>query len=492
VHIANVMAVNFAAGGNVHEGGDGPWVSPSEANAFFQGLAALGDTNYSGAINAVMNAWDGYPPGPADKTLVYFISDGQPTQALDTEQASTWRDFLEDNHVDASYAIGISTSVEDIDLAPIAWSSDEANFPPVILESATGLSDTLQGTINQTHNIFDEGATYGGDGGHIESITVDGVTYTWDGQSVTASQPGSWSATGAALTVTTALGGILTFHFSNGDGPDAGDWTYKPPEAVDHSANEVFRYTLVDSDGDRASADITVHVYDQNGPQPADDVVVTNATGSLDIPGWVLLRNDNDPDGFLSVTSADNSGSTIQVEHDGSTTSVDLNGLSDNSDTFTYTVSDTRMTADATVTVTQTANLDQSQACGDRIIVAASAATMAGGSGNDVLIGSAGADTMTGNGGADAFAFKPCNGADVVTDFSGHGGQGDVIALDGFSFANFADLKQNASITDIGQDGEHATLIDFGGGNTITLVDVDPTHLTAADFIFHAASSNIV
>lgn len=86
---------------------------------------------------------------------------------------------------------------------------------------------------------------------------------------------------------------------------------------------------------------------------------------------------------------------------------------------------------------------------------------------------------------ADTFVFKAGDGADTIKDFSGHSGQGDVIALENFQFGTFAELQQAATITDIGHDGDHTALIDLGGGNTLTLEHINPTELTAADFIFH-------
>ncbi|WP_137043293.1 VWA domain-containing protein [Pseudolabrys sp. FHR47] len=491
VPINQVMVVAFDGQAYVYDVDGNHWVSAAQANQYVQSLQPGGGTYYDTALDAVADNW-GQGPSSASKTVAYFISDGEPSSGHGAN-AGTWESFLQSNNVDISYAIGISTNVNDADLAPIAWSSTNPNFAPIVIDSATDLNDTLQGTFVATHNIFDDGADFGGDGGRILSIAVDGQTYTWDGlNTVSSSSQAQWSHTASSLTVTTALGGILTFYFGDeGQAHQAGDWTYTPPDNVDHSSNEVFRYTLVDNDGDKASASITVHVYDQDGPNPSNDSVFTNASGSFDIPDWVLLRNDNDPDGFLSVETVSNAAAPISASHCDDQVTVDLNGLAGDNRTFTYTVSDTRLTDSATVTVTQAASLDQSQSTDDRILVAASASIMIGGSGNNVLIGSDGNDAMTGNGGSDAFVFQPGGGEDRIEDFSGHAGQGDVIALDGFSFSSFNELKQNADITDIGQDGHHTTLIDFGGGDTITLVDVDPNQLTAADFIFHPAQYNI-
>ncbi|MEI6231320.1 MAG: hypothetical protein WCP81_11345 [Actinomycetes bacterium] len=71
---------------------------------------------------------------------------------------------------------------------------------------------------------------------------------------------------------------------------------------------------------------------------------------------------------------------------------------------------------------------------------------LSGLSGSDILNGHGGSDTMTGGAGADTFIFVAgmANG-DVVTDFSGAGGDNDVLVLQGY--------------------GKGASFHDLGGGN---------------------------
>jgi hypothetical protein len=102
--------------------------------------------------------------------------------------------------------------------------------------------------------------------------------------------------------------------------------------------------------------------------------------------------------------------------------------------------------------------------------------------GNDTLVSGTGIDNMTGDGaiitgpnvttGADTFVFRPGNNADSVFDFrqTDH----DRIDVSAFGFDDIGDLNIS-----VGSD----TVIDFGGGNSVTLVGfTDP--LTASDFIF--------
>jgi Ca2+-binding RTX toxin-like protein len=100
------------------------------------------------------------------------------------------------------------------------------------------------------------------------------------------------------------------------------------------------------------------------------------------------------------------------------------------------------------------------------------------GAGFDTLKGGAGNDTLTGGGDADEFEFDPGTGLDVVTDFSTS--SGDAIFLKGFgaAFDEFADVQAAAS--QVGAD----TIIDLGGGSSITLLNVSLGDLSAGDFLF--------
>ena len=106
--------------------------------------------------------------------------------------------------------------------------------------------------------------------------------------------------------------------------------------------------------------------------------------------------------------------------------------------------------------------------------------------GNDLLDGRGGNDTLTGGAGADTFFYSA--GADTVTDFDRSSGsfnhaEGDVINVVGSGVTSFAQLQPMMS-----QNGAD-TLINFGGGNTMTLSNVTLTNLTQNDFVFSAPIS---
>jgi len=98
----------------------------------------------------------------------------------------------------------------------------------------------------------------------------------------------------------------------------------------------------------------------------------------------------------------------------------------------------------------------------------------------DVRTSTAAGETLTGGAGDDLFVFANGSGADRVLNFSTAAGSGDVIDLSAVTnpdWTTFADLQ--AHMTQVAAD----TLIDLGGGNSITLVGVAPQNLSASDFV---------
>jgi len=101
--------------------------------------------------------------------------------------------------------------------------------------------------------------------------------------------------------------------------------------------------------------------------------------------------------------------------------------------------------------------------------------------GNDILLGRGGDDTLnggtgndkyTGGTGNDTFIFATGGGKDTITDFDAVGGAG----LQDYISATFPGADA------ITEDGKN-TIIDFGGGDTLTLLNVKPTQIDVSDFI---------
>ncbi|WP_076865758.1 beta strand repeat-containing protein [Bradyrhizobium mercantei] len=112
-----------------------------------------------------------------------------------------------------------------------------------------------------------------------------------------------------------------------------------------------------------------------------------------------------------------------------------------------------------------------------------------GGAGDDVITGSAGDDQIILGAGDDTYVFKAGGGSDVVTDFIAGAGTDDKVDLRSFKAAGIHDLAAVLALaTQAGTD----TVIDFGGGNVLTLDNVTKTDLSADDFIFGGPSVTAV
>jgi Ca2+-binding RTX toxin-like protein len=94
--------------------------------------------------------------------------------------------------------------------------------------------------------------------------------------------------------------------------------------------------------------------------------------------------------------------------------------------------------------------------------------TLQGNLGDDFLSGDLGDDVMSGGAGADKFNFAVGFGADVVTDFNA--AEGDVVQL-----PTGSSYSVSYTATD--------TVVDLGGGDTLTLENV---HLTGSSWIVFA------
>jgi ELWxxDGT repeat protein len=99
-------------------------------------------------------------------------------------------------------------------------------------------------------------------------------------------------------------------------------------------------------------------------------------------------------------------------------------------------------------------------------------------SGDDLLDGGTGQDTMTGGPGNDRFVFAPGYGADTITDFTTGAGTPDKIVLS--PFAGLHSLSDVLAVTS--QQGADA-VINFGNGDTLTLLGAQKANLSADDFV---------
>ncbi|MBD1913520.1 MULTISPECIES: SGNH/GDSL hydrolase family protein [unclassified Leptolyngbya] len=99
--------------------------------------------------------------------------------------------------------------------------------------------------------------------------------------------------------------------------------------------------------------------------------------------------------------------------------------------------------------------------------------SLSGGAGGDRLDGGAGADVLRGGLGADRFVARPDGGKDIIRDFI----QGqDRLDVSNFGFDTFDELIDEVTLV--------GTTIAFNTTDSVRLLGVSATSLTAADFIF--------
>ena len=174
----NVLIVDFA--GSAANSG---WLSGSnvvqQVDDYLEDLDARGSTNYEAALEEVQDSFGTPPGGEGFRNISYFLTDGVPTSGnvpLSDDNVSDWEAFLGDNDI-TTFAVGIGTGIpaDDPDLVDVAFMSN-----PIVVTDESELIDTLLTTIttvqgNVLADAMPEPATFGADGGFIQSITVDGT-----------------------------------------------------------------------------------------------------------------------------------------------------------------------------------------------------------------------------------------------------------------------------------------------------------------------------
>jgi Ca2+-binding RTX toxin-like protein len=279
-----------------------------------------GGTHYTSALNAVM---DGYSAPAADRTIAYFISDGNPNTGYGVDAAlqAQWEDFVA-NNIDISYGVGIGEVSLDA-LLPIAYpDTDGSEDYAILLPDATQLPDTLvatagggcaSGDLIVSSDSGSGGIVSGADPVHIDSVTIDGTTYAYD-------------ANNPEQTITTTQGGALTLNF------DTGEYTYwlTPDKVLQEDEN--FTVVGVDTDGDATTMTLII----QPQQDASNTTTLTNAASSPSSLGDPIENPDTDTAPLLNDSGGDDAlagsdGNDILVGGDGD--DLIIGGLGD--DTLT-------------------------------------------------------------------------------------------------------------------------------------------------------------
>ncbi|AXB07513.2 Ig-like domain repeat protein [Aeromonas caviae] len=217
-------------------------------------------TNYDAALQELIDSFNPLEYGankPVDaagtQNVSYFLSDGEPTKSNINPDNSNyyttdprlgdgigrgsafgfdpnsingksdvgqknWEDFLTKYGV-TSYAIGMG-NVSKTYLDPIAYDgaakTDNNSQLTKVVTDMSQLSNVLLGTTPKVEQVGgylgahsdSKAAGFGGDGGHVLTISVDGIVYTYDVVKHTISTSGGSTISGDTLKLTTALGGL--------------------------------------------------------------------------------------------------------------------------------------------------------------------------------------------------------------------------------------------------------------------------------------------
>jgi VCBS repeat-containing protein len=288
------------------------WVDVATAKTLLASLTANGGTNYDAAVVTMQAAFNTSGKLTGAQNVGYFFSDGKPTtgQEIGTADETALKAFLDANNI-KNYAIGLGSGVSNANLDPLAYDGiSHTNTNAVVVTDLNQLNSVLSGTVvgsPVTGSLLGEGGTFGADGGFIKSIVVDGTTYTYDpnalsGQgSLTSSggtNHGTFNTVNNTVSIATNNGGTLVINL------DTGDYNYTSQKTTAVVITENIGFTASDNDGDLASSTLTVKVIPNAPPVAVDDHVITNVlSGTIVVPGELLLANDTDPNGDqLSAT----------------------------------------------------------------------------------------------------------------------------------------------------------------------------------------------
>ncbi len=282
--------VTYSTSGNI---ASETWMTIEQAEAYVQNLGTNGSTNFDSALSNAMSAFtqDGALEG--GKNVSYFFSDGEPNRGLSNEllgsvvdysegisssEETIWKNFLNQNEI-TSHSIGITDNANDsTSMNRIAWdgaTQQDLNYTPV--SDINQLTDKIQELIvlPEAGNLLDGGG-FGADGGYISSVTIGGVTYSFDGTTVT--YPDNTTSETAVLEVTTQFG---TFEVDLG----TGGYSYLPVDALATVEQEVIGFTVTDGDLDTSSATVTIDLSALVPDVPtilndAQDTVIVNESGA--------------------------------------------------------------------------------------------------------------------------------------------------------------------------------------------------------------------
>ncbi len=247
-------------------------------------------TSYVDATELIQNVLsaDIASQDPADdiQNISYFLSDGAIT-ADGTPVGNGFDDFVNANAVH-SYSVGIGTGLPE-DLSDLNYIHNIDSLgaghgtvdPALIVEDVAQLQSELLSTVPTVFggnitvdvNTSVDNVLFGAVTGYVASIGIelDGTHYTFSYDGSTVTVPPALSATievdGSTMTLGADDGfsfGTLNFNFADGS------YTFSAPNGTAPGVVN-FDFSVVDGDGDTASATAAINIVD-DAPEARDDL----------------------------------------------------------------------------------------------------------------------------------------------------------------------------------------------------------------------------
>ncbi|WP_236767641.1 immunoglobulin-like domain-containing protein [Aeromonas veronii] len=494
------------------------WMTVEQAKGWINGLTANGGTDYDDAIKWAESFWSGNSnarPLTGASNVSYFLSDGVPEgsdgsnpNTIEASELAAWTKHLQNNKVTA-LAYGMGNSVPAGELDKVAFDGylnvdgnavivpDVTKLPPILLQSVVQpIGGNLLSGV--------EGYGVGADGGFVGQLTIRGVTYNFDGSTVTTA--GSSSALSHSFDAATKT---LTIYIDNKHSLivdlDNGSYQFFGA-AVSPSVKLDFGYTLKDLDGDTSASTLTFVVgYDiKSTGDMIDSVQMYDPTASNQKVQWstsgtgtpidktlqhvengivvdvgvggdkVYLGKGNDII-YLGDSHVSGFDSNSQQKQDAAELAVD--NFSRGADSLLLQDPNNE-NSDLKITANSNAYLDIAHGGGgdDRIYGQNGSDVIFGGSGNDHLYGGDGKDALRGG-----------SGSDVLDGGAGNdyliGGLGNDILIGGEGADTFVWNKGDTVSGSLTKD----YIMDFNkGSGTINRLEGDKLDLS--DLLDHDGS----
>jgi uncharacterized protein YegL len=312
----SALADKYEANGGIHAtivtfGGrsvdNGEFLNAADIKTWFDGIANTSSaidvygpgngTNYQAAIADATAAWDGTTLNDvtSSNSIAYFISDGEPSnnKGLTSSQVTNWETYVESNFTKA-IAVGFGSGApNDTDLKTVAHTPggvDEIYTPVSLAEFIANLEGTVVPPVVEGGNVVTES-------GMLSLTDISGA----DG----------WAT--PKLVSVTESNGVTVHSFNNADTSftivtnagtvvinDDGSYTFTSLSDVADNVTDSITYTVADSDGSTASAELILITTDSSELiAVADTVTVVSTT----IEGEVSYAQETGTWGAGTLTS---------------------------------------------------------------------------------------------------------------------------------------------------------------------------------------------